>query len=248
MKTKKELLKEYIKKGYDAEKDQGFFLELYIFLFVVLIPSVIVLVFFNCNNDIIKNIIIFIIAFFSFLLITLIIKNFTEFCDYIIDKPFNNIKDILENEKNNIHKLKQLIRIYKKEESIFEKKDLYNEIQNMINVRDIVENEKNIFKILTDFEKNIDYTLKTTNDLDKYLNKHKLSVKEKECVYLDISETIENVLSENNVNLIDDTYILLYKPNLLENTDLKLYDNFYNIYQKNNIKRIEQKGNSPVTN
>lgn len=96
--------------------------------------------------------------------------------------------------------------------------------------------------------KNIDYTLKTTNDLDKYLNKHKLSVKEKECVYLDISETIENVLSENNVNLIDDTYILLYKPNLLENTNLKLYDNFYNIYQKNNIKRIEQKGNSPVTN
>ena len=58
MKTKKELLKEYIKKGYDAEKDQGFFLGLYIFLFVVLIPSVIVLVFFNCNNDIIKNIII----------------------------------------------------------------------------------------------------------------------------------------------------------------------------------------------
>ena len=73
-------------------------------------------------------------------------------------------------------------------------------------------------------------------------------MKEKECVYLDISETIENVLSENNVNLIDDTYILLYKPNLLENTNLKLYDNFYNIYQKNNIKRIEQKGNSPVTN
>ena len=66
-------------------------------------------------------------------------------------------------------------------------------------------------------------------------------MKEKECVYLDISETIENVLSENNVNLIDDTYILLYKPNLLENTNLKLYDNFYNIYQKNNIKRIENK-------
>lgn len=163
------------------------------------------------------------------------------FYDYCKNISLNNIKDILENEKNNINKLRQLIKSYKEEESIFEKKDLYNEIQNMINVRDVIENEKIIFKILKDFEKNINYTLKTIDDLNKYLNKHNTPVEAKECICLEISGTIENMLSKNNVNLINDTYILLYKPNLLEKTDLKLYDNFYKIYQKNNIKRIEQK-------
>ena len=145
-----------------SKKNQGFCLGGYIILFLPLIPSVIGVL--KYNNIIIKNILILIIAFLSACIIMLIITDFMGVCDYIIDKPSNNIKDILENEKNNIHKLKQLIRSYKKEESIFEKKDLYNEIQNMINVRDIVENEKIIFKILTDFEKNINYTLKTIYD------------------------------------------------------------------------------------
>lgn len=235
MKTKKELFKDYVKKGYDIEKQQGFCIEGYISLIFLLSLAVISCFYFK------NTITISITSILCVLIILVIICDGAMFYDYCKNISLNNIKDILENEKNNINKLRQLIKSYKEEESIFEKKDLYNEIQNMINVRDVIENEKIIFKILKDFEKNINYTLKTIDDLDKYLNKHNTPVEAKECICLEISGTIEKMLSENNVNLIDDTYILLYKPNLLEKTDLKLYDNFYNIYQKNNIKRIEQK-------
>lgn len=235
MKTKKELFKDYVKKGYDIEKQQGFCIEFYISSIFLLSLGVICI--FHFKNTIAISITSILCAF----VILAIIYDGTMFYDYCKNISLNNIKDILENEKNNINKLRQLIKSYKEEESIFEKKDLYNEIQNMINVRDVIENEKIIFKILKDFEKNINYTLKTIDDLNKYLNKHNTPVEAKECICLEISGTIENMLSENNINLIDDTYILLYKPNLLKNANLKLYDNFYNIYQKNNIKRIEQK-------
>lgn len=119
MKTKKELLKDYIKKGYNTEKQQGFCIEFYISSIFFLSLGVICIFYFK--NTITISITSTLCAFVIFT----IIYDGTMFYDYCKNISLNNIKDILENKKNNIYKLKRLIRAYKKEESIFEKKDLY---------------------------------------------------------------------------------------------------------------------------
>lgn len=93
MKTKKELLKDYIKKGYNTEKQQGFCIEFYIPSIFFLSLGVICIFYFK--NTITISITSTLCAFVIFT----IIYDGTMFYDYCKNISLNNIKDILENKK-----------------------------------------------------------------------------------------------------------------------------------------------------